>query len=208
MRDAFRYLSDPYYRRKIILRVVERLMGQQHLETYVDRIIADALSLSGARVRTVDTSRSRTRLLYVAPKFDYGNRARGYSYEENHFLPALIALGFDAIRFDSLTFVRMLGRKRASELLAELAFRTRPEVAFFTLFKDEFEPWVIEELHKLGCVTFNWFTDDHWRFESFSSRWAPRFSYAITTDPGAVTRYRERGITNVIRSQWAVNHHL
>jgi spore maturation protein CgeB len=208
LRDVFRYFLDPYYWRKAILRVVEKLTGQQHLETYVDRVVADVWLLASSRVGTVEDSCSRTRLLYVAPKFDYGNPARGYSYEENHFLPALLALGFNTIRFDSLTLVRLLGRRRASELLAELAFRTQPEVAFFVLFRDEFEPWVVEELRKLGCVTFNWFTDDHWRFESFSSRWAPRFSYAITTDPRALARYRERGITNVIRSQWGVNHHL
>ena len=78
MRDVFRYLLDPYYWRKAILRVVEELTGQQHLETYVDRVVAGVWLLAGSRVSTVEDSCSRTRLLYVAPKFDYGNPARGY----------------------------------------------------------------------------------------------------------------------------------
>lgn len=203
-----RYLSDPYYWRRGILRVFERVTRRTHLETELDRLLADNW-LAGA-VGPEDSSRpgSGLRLLYVAPKLDYGNPARGYSYEENHFLPALTGLGFAAVRFDSLTHIRRLGKRAASDLLVELAFRFRPDVAFFVLFKDDFDEAAVEELRRMGCVTFNWFTDDHWRFDSFSSRWAPRFTWAITTDPRAVVKYRERGITNVIRSQWGVNHRL
>jgi spore maturation protein CgeB len=148
------------------------------------------------------------RLLYVAPKFDYGNPARGYSYEENHFLPALAGLGFAITRFDSLTLVKGLGRRVASDLLVELVFRLQPEAAFFVLFKDDFAEAAVEEVRRLGCITINWFADDHWRFESFSSRWAPRFSWAVTTHAGAARQYQRRGITNIIRSQWGVNHRL
>ena len=209
MRNLRRYLTDPYYWRRGILRFFDAVTRRLHLESYLDLLIEDNLHLVQPRSR--DDARlpgTGVRLLYVAQKFDYGNPARGYSYEENHFLPALIGLGFDPIRFDSLTLVRRLGKKAASELLVELAFRLRPAVAFLVLFKDDFDEGAVEELRRLGCVTFNWFTDDHWRFESFSSRWAPRFSWAITTHPEAVRKYRERGITNVIRSQWGANHHL
>ncbi|MDR7544227.1 MAG: glycosyltransferase [Armatimonadota bacterium] len=205
-----RYLSHPgYYGRRVLLRAVERITGRLHLETHLDRLLIEgAVSLQG-RPASADTGPGRgLRLLYVAQKFDYGNVSRGYSYEENHFLPALVALGFDLIRFDSLTLLRRLGRRRASELLVELAFRTKPDLAFFVLFRDDVDADAVDELRRLGCLTFNWFADDHWRFEGFSSRWAPHFSWAITTDPRAVSRYRDRGIVNVVRSQWGVNHRL
>ncbi|MDR7521382.1 MAG: glycosyltransferase [Armatimonadota bacterium] len=209
MRDWKRYLRDPYYWRRGVLRVLEATTRRLHLETYLDRLIAEGAHGVSVRPGTaLEGPGAGLRLLYVAPKFDNGNPARGYSYEENHFFPALVSLGFTPVRFDSLTLVRRLGRKAASDLLVELAFRLRPDVAFFVLFKDDFEDAAVEELRRLGCVTFNWFTDDHWRFEDFSSRWAPRFSVAITTDPRAVRRYQERGITNVIQSQWGVNHRL
>ncbi len=208
MSNLRRYL-DPFYWRRAILRLSEAATRRTHLETHLDWLLSD----QAHRVETSDRGGGRLpgaglRLLYVAPRLDYGNPARGYSYEENHFLPTLEGLGFDVIRFDSLTLVRRLGRKMASELLVELAFRFRPDVAFFVLFKDDFDEAAVEELRRMGCVTFNWFADDQWRFDSFSSQWAPSFTWAITTDPSAVVKYRERGIANVIRSQWGVNHRL
>ncbi len=209
MRDLRRYLSDPFYWRRGILRLSEVATRRTHLETHLDLLLDD----NARRVTLSDRENDRLpgsglRLLYVASKLDYGNPARGYSYEENHFLPALSGLGFHVVRFDSLTIAKRMGREMASDLLVELTFRFRPDVAFFVLFKDDFAEAAVEEVRRLGCVTFNWFTDDHWRFESFSSRWAPRFTWTITTDPRAVAKYRERGITNVIRSQWGVNHRL
>jgi FkbM family methyltransferase len=209
MRDLRRYLSDPYYWRRAVLRLSEVVTRRLHPETHLDLLVTDDIHLMAPpRHRDRPLPGEGLRLLYVAPTFDYGNPARGYSYEENHFMPALVGLGVTLIRFDSLTLLRRLGRRAASDLLVELAFRFQPDVAFFVLFRDDFEEAAVEELRRLGCVTFNWFTDDHWRFESFSSRWAPRFSWAITTDPGAVMKYRERGINHVIRSQWGVNHRL
>jgi spore maturation protein CgeB len=209
MRDLRRYLTHPYYWRRAIQRLVETVVRRQHLETHLDVLIPDVQQVRprGDHV-TGSVPGAGLRLLYVAPKFDYGNRARGYSYEENHFRPALADLGFDLITFDSLTIVRRLGRKAAGELLVEVAYRARPDVAFFVLFKDDVDPAAVDEIRRMQCVTFNWFTDDHWRFDAFSSRWAPRFTWAVTTDPKAVVRYRDRGITNVIRSQWGVNHRL
>jgi len=209
MRDLRRYLTHPYYWRRAMRRIFEKVVRQVHLETRLDQLVGDDLQAAHSSLRAGERLPGNgTRLLYVAPKFDYGNPARGYSYEENHFLPALTGLGFNVIRFDSLALVGRLGKRAASDLLAEVAFRVQPEIAFFVLFKDDFHEEAVEELKRLGCVTFNWFTDDHWRFESFSSRWAPRFSWAITTHAEAVRRYQERGATNVIRSQWAVNHRL
>lgn len=209
MRDLRRYLSDPFYWRRAMLRLREATTRHLHMETHLDLLLASNARRLALRDRGEERlPGSGLRLLYVAPKLDYGNPARGYSYEENHFLPALEELGFDIVRLDSLTFVKQLGKATASELLVELAFRLRPDLAFFVLFKDDFTEVAVEDLRRNGCVSFNWFTDDHWRFNSFSSRWASKFTWAITTDLRAVAKYRERGITNVIRSQWGANHRL
>ncbi len=203
------YLSHPYYWRRAVLRVLEIASRRTHLETHLDLLVGDhVLPARSEPAEKRLLPGAGLRLLYVAQKFDYGNRTRGYSYEENHFLPALCGLGFDVIRFDSLTIAGRVGKRMASELLVELAFRAQPDIAFFVLFKDDFNQAAVEELGRMGCTTFNWFADDHWRFDSFSSLWAPRFSWAITTDPRAVEKYHARGITNVIRSQWGVNHRL
>ncbi len=208
MRDYGRYLRDPYYWRRALARVVEAVTRRTHLETLLDSLLRDNWYLADPSPADSPPPGTGIRLLYVAPKFDYGNLARGYSYEENHFLPALTALGFQVIRLDSLSVVGSFGRRVASQLLTELAYRFSPQVAFFVLFKDDFEEDAIEELGRLGCISLNWFADDHWRFESFSSRWASKFTWVTTTDTGALTKYHTRGIDNVIRSQWGVNHRL
>ena len=51
-------------------------------------------------------------------------------------------------------------------------------------------------------LTFNWFCDDHWRFDSYTRHWAPHFGHPVTTSHGAVEKYRAAGIGNVILSQW------
>ncbi len=208
MRDYRRYLRDPYYWRRALVRVVEAVTRRTHLETLLDDLLRDSWYPANPSPADSPSPGTGIRLLYVAPKFDYGNPARGYSYEENHFLPALVSLGFQVIRLDSLSVVGSFGRRVASQLLTELAYRFNPQVAFFVLFKDDFEEDAVEELAKLGCTCLNWFADDHWRFESFSSRWASKFTWVTTTDTLALTKYHAHGIHNVIRSQWGVNHRL
>lgn len=208
MQPIMRYLRDPYYWRKALLRIVERLTRRTHVETELDRVLLDNIGLSSPPLFGRGCSNPGPLLLYAAPKFDYGNPARGYSYEENHFLPALVALGYSVIRVDSLSLVRRIGRRLASDLLVELAYRFEPVGALFVLFGDDFDAAAVRELGRFGVTTLNWFGDDHWKLERFSLRWAPAFSWSITTDRRAVARYREAGISNVILSQWGVNHRL
>ena len=209
LKRYLQYLRDPFYWRRALLRLTEVVTRPMHLETVMDQVMRDNWSLGElAASSQTGLPAAGARLLYIAPTFDYGNPARGYSYEENHFLPSLVALGFHVIRLDSLSLVKRLGTRGASELLTEVTHRFRPEVSFSVLFKDDFEAEAVEALKRAGCVSVNWFTDDHWRFETFSSRWAPRFSWAVTTDRAAIPKYHARGITSVIRSQWGVNHRL
>lgn len=87
MRNLRRYLSHAYYWRRAGLRIVEAVTRRRHLETDLDRLLDEhALRIRQVDPQTMTPPGSGIRLLYVAPKFDYGNPARGYSYEENHFL--------------------------------------------------------------------------------------------------------------------------
>jgi len=66
----------------------------------------------------------------------------------------------------------------------------------------------LEIRDSIKIKTFNWFCDDHWKFDSFSKYYAPFFSYVVTTDKESVEKYKKIGIKNVIVSQWACNHFL
>jgi spore maturation protein CgeB len=91
--------------------------------------------------------------------------------------------------------------------LVDMAAQLRPDLAFFVLFSDEIAPDTIGGVKARGrTITFNWFTDDHWRFFNFSRHWAPLFDWVATTDARALPRYKQMGYSNVIKTQWGCNH--
>jgi spore maturation protein CgeB len=169
-----------------------------------------------AEIETLDSAKTdhppqprRLRILFVAPRYDYGNPRRGLGIEENYFLNALVAMGHEVVRFDSLSLQRRLGKKETNRLLADTVERHHPDVLFAVMFKDELEPEVVSKITaQLGGRTVNWFCDDQWRFDSFSSRWAKHYGWVVTTASAAVPRYLEIGMSNVIKSQWGCNHFL
>lgn len=143
------------------------------------------------------------RILYVAHKYEYGVRARGHSFEHNNFYESLVADGHDVDYFD-LTEHLAAGRDTLNGRLVERAATTRPDLVFFFMFEDELDPAAVRSVTQAGhSVTFNWFGDDHWRFESFSKQWAPCFTYVSTTASSALAKYAAAGITNVLKTQWA-----
>lgn len=151
----------------------------------------------------------RLRVLFAAPKFDYGDPRRGLGIEENYFLNTLVAMGHEVVRFDSLGLLRRRGKRIANELLAATVEKYRPDLMFAVLFKTEFDPSVLDQIRSdLDGRTIAWFCDDQWRFEPFSRIWAPHFGLAVTTSPKALRLYHDAGINNVLLSQWACNHFL
>ncbi len=148
------------------------------------------------------------KILCATSRFDYGDPARGLSYEENNFFDTFVAMGHQVIRFDFPTILRQHGRQAMNDLLVEAVYRTRPEVAFFSLFKDEFRPEALDEVRVTGATkTVNWFSDDHWRFDDYSRHWAPHFDNVVTTFSERVADYGALGV-QAIESQWAVNPRL
>ena len=207
-------LWNRYYRLKAhVVKVRERLTGEKHLESLIDENIE--LLWSPAAANRVESTvgaggKHPLRILYVAHRHDYGNPARGLSYEENNFLHVLYSLGHEIIRFDYPTIMRKHSRRRMNDMLVETVYRYAPDLMFAVLFTDEFDRKTIERITNLegGPITINWFTDDHWRFERFSRFWAPCFDWVITTARSALPKYAEAGLSNVIYSQWACNHRL
>jgi spore maturation protein CgeB len=147
------------------------------------------------------------RILYVAMKHDYGKPERGLSFEQTNFHPALLGMGHDLLQFDFMGIERVLGRDGMNRRLAEIATSERCDLLFCVLYEDQFDPATIRAITASGLPTLNWFCDDHWRFESYSSKWCREFTNVVTTDLAAVEKYRAIGAANAIKSQWACNHH-
>ena len=150
------------------------------------------------------------KLLYIGLKNDYGSAKRGLSYEYRNFLETLRQIkSFDVDFFPVDEILRLYGRKKMNQLLLKKINIWQPDICFFVLFTDEVEKETLRLITKQSNVTtLNWFTDYHWRFDTFSKYWAPLFHWTITTDQESLERYYSAGCKNVILSQWGFNHRL
>lgn len=145
------------------------------------------------------------RILFVAQKYDYGRPERGYGFEYYNFFESLVDMGHEVTYFD---INAAPPGEQLSELLVAQVKAVRPTLMFTCLFENELERSVLREITDAGdTVTFNWFCDDDWRFESFSRVWAPAFTFVSTTTASALPKYRAAGIDRVIKTQWGAATH-
>lgn len=148
-------------------------------------------------------------ILYVAPKFDYGDQSRGFSFEHHNFYDTLRQMGHDIVYFDFLTEYQQRGKAEMNARLYDVVRSEKPDLLFCVLFSNELDIGTMTRISReANTTTYNWFCDDHWRFDNFSRYWAPAFHWVSTTAISALPKYRSIGYANVIKTQWACNHHL
>ena len=152
------------------------------------------------------------KILYVATKYEYGDPGLGFSFEHCNFYDSLVKMNGESnqiIYFPIDEMLKKYGWEEMNKKLLRAAFSEKPDFCFFCLLSDEIKMEAIEEItQKSGAVTFNWFCDDHWRFDNFSKHWAHCFSWVGTTDSLAVEKYHRAGYKNVIITSWALNQFL
>jgi spore maturation protein CgeB len=87
----------------------------------------------------------------------------------------------------------------------------KPDLAFCCFTGDPsiapYEPWleVAKETESGRTKTFNWFCDDTWRFESFSSKVCRFFVACSTPEPNYLEKYHSIGYSNIILGNWHAN---
>jgi len=87
----------------------------------------------------------------------------------------------------------------------------KPDLIFCCLTNNRFiapyEPWqqIVEETNSGRTKTFNWFCDDTWRFDTFSSRICHFFNVCSTPDPKYIRKYKAAGYNNAILGLWHAN---
>lgn len=152
------------------------------------------------------------KILCVTMKYNYGNPKRGYSFEHYNFYDSLVKMDEGKHTVIHFPFDEIIKEKGKIEMNKELIRRVneeKPDFCFFMLFTDEIDKETIKTIsQKSNSITFNWFTDDHWRFDNFSKHWASLFHWVATTDSRAPEKYHGIGYKNVIKIQWACNHFL
>jgi spore maturation protein CgeB len=147
-----------------------------------------------------------TTVLLVAPKYNYGHPSEGYSFEYNNFFEPLAMMGLDAFLFDFMGILNNRGRRRMNDELVDVVRNLSPAALIAVPHRDELAPETLRQISEDSSTqTISWFSDDHWRFETYTRHLAPCFNWSVTTDTNAVPKYAALGYTNVIKSQWASN---
>ncbi|MDQ1254425.1 MAG: hypothetical protein QG646_3666 [Euryarchaeota archaeon] len=142
----------------------------------------------------------KMKIVPVFLRYDYGKRSRGDSLEFVGFYSALNQIFEEVCPF---WFDEYLDKKdELQKKLIEFIDTIKPDIVFFILMNDEFSFDTLDYL-KNKFITINWFCDDHWRFESFTKDYAPHFTFSVTTDKFAMSKYRKMKYENVLLSQWA-----
>jgi spore maturation protein CgeB len=146
------------------------------------------------------------KILYVDLEYDYGIKERGRNIIGlDGFKKSFEELGHNVVMFFYDKYLDDFLPMQTK--LKEFADKEKPDLIFFSLFKDQFK---IETLNYLKSkyTTINWFGDDQWRFDNFTSKYLNYFTYCITTDKFSIPKYKKLGQNNVIYSQWAaINTH-
>lgn len=130
-------------------------------------------------------------------RFDYGFW--------NFYLP-LIKLGHKVEFFDS----SILGDEDLSVAIEVF----KPDLLFCIMTGSKIycpkEPWttIRRETKKGNIKTFNWFCDDSWRFDEFSTEVCTSFHYCSTPEKRFVKRYKDIGYDNIVYATWHANSDL
>ena len=147
----------------------------------------------------------KKRVLYAALKYSYAKPSLGLSYEYYNFLDSLRQIkNLEVEEFDWLSLRRDHGKARMNELLLRQVDKFNPDLVFFSIFREEFNKEVIREISS-RMLTYNWFSDDLWRFDSYAKAWAPCFSWISSLDEAVLPKYKAIGYDRVIVTQVACN---
>lgn len=138
--------------------------------------------------------------------YDYGDPARGHSYEYYNFYQSLKAMGHAVELFDYMTELRQLGKAGMNLKLLERTKLSQPALAMFSLYTDQLEPATVQAMREY-TRTLCFFHDDTWRVE-FSRYWAPQFDFFTTPDVYGIRKYSAQGLDNAIHFPFGCNESI
>lgn len=137
---------------------------------------------------------------------NYGNPARGISYEYANFLPALRRLGHEVIHIETWNKSNYPDFLALNRTFIETITAVQPDVVLCVLIN--YELW-LETFHtlrqKCQAVLVHWGTDDSWKYESFAKWVAPAFDIYATTAHDAFDKANRAGRKNFFLTQWAAS---
>lgn len=136
----------------------------------------------------------------------YGDPKREYSFEYFNFYQVLKGMGYEVELFDYAAEIQTFGKEAMNQKLLARVQEWRPTVTLFSLYTDQFEPAVVEQLRE-HTKTLCFFHDDTWRVE-YSRFWAKHFDFFTTPDVHGEMKYREIGLHNAIHFPFGCNEQI
>lgn len=140
-----------------------------------------------------------SKILVVCLKYSYGNPERGEGLNNLAIVEPLRNLGYEV---EVLWIDKYLHSCNIDNILISRCHSFSPDIVFFKLFREEISTQTLMNI-KNNYFTVNWFGDDQWRFDHFTSKYANCFDACITTDKFSINKYYTIGQCNVIKSQHA-----
>lgn len=140
--------------------------------------------------------------LLVAPKWNYGKRARGLSYEFENFQSPLEELGVKVKFFDSWDREKFESYEDLEKKLIDehsswnpdfvLWFQVHYEISYETIYKI-----------RTRCPVLIWATDDSWKFKKYGEPYIRHVDYYLTTDDKTYRKY-SKIYNNIQKVSWGV----
>jgi len=138
------------------------------------------------------------KILYIGSQYEYSKKENGESLNKKAFFNNFLDLGYEInpVWYDD-------NHTNLQKVIIQKANEINPDMIFFILQSNQIEKFTLQKLKENGHFLVNWFGDDQWRFDDFSSQYANYFDACMTTDKFSVEKYKSIGQKNIIRSQWA-----
>lgn len=146
------------------------------------------------------------KIVLVCMRHAYGDPKRELSYEYFNFYLILQQMGHQVELFDYMEELKAMGREAMNRKLLNRVRETLPAVTILSLYTDQFNPDVIDQLRQFSR-TFCFFHDDTWRVD-YSRSWARHFDFFSSPDVHGPLKYRQLGLDNCIYFPFGCNERI
>ena len=139
--------------------------------------------------------------------YGYYGRIGGASYEYLSFVDCLRQMGHEVHHFDYRQAAG-INKEAMNAFLLNLARSGGYDLILIITKQDEILFEILDEM-KRHTVTVAWNCDDDWRWESYSKKYAPHYTFMVTTYKDIYASNKVK-CPNLLLSQWActgINHY-
>lgn len=140
------------------------------------------------------------KILYIGFRYDHGIKERGSSLNYLAWYKNFNILGYKVkgIFYEQFSDLSILQNK-----IISMSLIFKPDLIFFILQADQIMVETLKILKNKNFFTVNFFGDDDWRFENFSSIYSKYFSAVLTNTKFAISKHLQIGQKKVLYCNWA-----